>query len=667
MKMPDGSDACLQALRRIERLLRDGDAAVAFEQAQAWFAPARTPVRLRADLCNLTGAAAHALGLTDLAAQMWRQAIACAAPQPAVVPWFNLAQLHAEQGHLDDAENCLRTVLRLEPRHADAAARLGALLARSERLDDARAWLTTALEVDPGHAAAQADLALLWARAGQMVQAESAYARALLLDPTNASVHTHLGVLMAATRRPAQAVACHLRALELDPGLASAHTNLGLVLASLKRFDDALVHQQRAHALAPGSAQICTNLGNLLARRGDETSAEQLLRQAVAIDPHSASCHVNLGVLLADQGRDAAAEQHLRRALALRPGHALARLDLSTLLLAQGRYAEGWVLHEARHDPQLPDCGIAPPPLDVPAWAGESLTDKAILVWPEQGLGDQIQFCRFVPALKALGATRVTLVCQRPLQALFETVTGVDRVIVADVVDNAFHVEPADLGQHDVWTYPLSLPRWLRTELSSLPGASMPYLRAPVDRRHTWAARLTGHGTDSAEGRNGALRVGLVWRGNPLHSNDAQRSLPDLQTLAPLWSVPDVRFVSLQTGADSLQADGAPRGQPILALGGALQDFADTAAVLESLDLLICVDTSIAHLAGALGRPCWVMLPHRKTDWRWLRRRDESPWYPLGMRLYRQAARGDWPAVVTRLVQDLRAEVARRPRRHAPA
>jgi Tfp pilus assembly protein PilF len=460
--------------------------------------------------------------------------------------------------------------------------------------------------------------------------------------------------LLAATRRPALAALSHRRALAFEPRNASAHANLGLVLVTLKRTAQALAHQQRAHELAPDHPQIRSNLGNALARLGRDDEAEPHLREAVRLDPSAASSHLNLGVWLCDQGHEQEAEQRLRDAVALRPNYALARLDLSCLLLAQGRFDEGWRLHEARHDPALPDNGISGPNVGLAVWNGEPLHGKAVLIWPEQGLGDQIQFCRFALALKALGARRITLVCQQPLQTLFETLPGVDRVVAARIEDNAFHVEPQALGEHDYWVFPLSLPLRLRTQLSDLPGTPIPYLQAEPGRVARWRQRLH----DDAAAHPGAMRVGLVWRGNPAHNNDAQRSMPGLKTLAALWTVPGVRFVSLQTGAAAAQAQAMAAAQPLLALGHELLDFADTAAVLKTLDLLICVDTSIAHLAGALATPCWVMLPHRKTDWRWLKGREDSPWYPNGMRLFRQAERGAWGGVVQRVAHALRQRVS---------
>ncbi len=248
----------------------------------------------------------------------------------------------------------------------------------------------------------------------------------------------------------------------------------------------------------------------------------------------------------------------------------------------------------------------------------------------------------------------VACVCQQPLQALFETVPGVDRVVAADVVGNAFQIDAAELEGHDFWTFPISLAALLRTDLSKLPQAPLHYLHATPQRIEAWTRRCADHAY-------GMLRVGLVWRGNPRHHNDADRLLPDLATLAPLWSVRGVRFFSLQAGSAGQAALAPPPGQPLLHLGSESADFADTAAALDAMDLLICVDTSIAHLAGAMAMPCWVLLPQYRTDWRWLRDRDDSSWYPTGMRLFRQARRGDWAGVVERAREALTAWTERDP------
>jgi len=484
--------------------------------------------------------------------------------------------------------------------------------------------------------------------------AEACWRRAIDLDPGDAAALANLAVRLGETGRAAEAETCYRRVLALSPDHAAAHTNLGLLLQNRQQLDEAEAHLRRALALAPTSAAVLSNLGNLLAQRDAPIEAEACLRRALALDPHWAAAHNSLGVLLDTLQQDAAAEAHFRRALELRPGYPLARLSLAYLLLAQGRFDEGWPLYEARHDPALPDNGIAPPDVPFPRWHGESLAGRALLIWPEQGLGDQIQFCRYVPRLKALGAARITLVCQRQLQALFETLPGVDRVVAADVVDNVFQVDAAALTGHDVWSFPISIATLLRTDLSTLPQAPLPYLHAAPPRIETWTRRCADHA-------DGMLRVGLVWRGNPRHHNDAERSLPGLATLAKLWSVRGVRFFSLQAGSAGMAALTPPAGQPLQHLGSEFGDFAGTAAALAAMDLLICVDTSIAHLAGALAMPCWVLLPQHRTDWRWLRERDDSPWYPSGMRLFRQAQRGDWAALIERVRDALAAWAERHP------
>ncbi len=291
-------------------------------------------------------------------------------------------------------------------------------------------------------------------------------------------------------------------------------------------------------------------------------------------------------------GNHEAATAALVQALQLRPDHQRAISGLGMVLLGRGLYPQGWALYEARKS-------VDPTPLDggdIPEWNGDPLDRRRLLVWPEQGLGDEIQMARYIPLLK--GAGRVTLACSPPLARLFGDL-GVD----------IFPTEGAAPPPADVYVRNFSLPRLLGTTLETIPPA--PYLRAPADPK-----------------RDG---VGFVWRGDPTHPNDARRSLPSPDVLAPLGEVAEL--VDLQT----------PRG-----------DFLDTAARIQGLDLVVTVDTSMAHLAGALGMPCWVMLPAHGTDWRWLRGRADSPWYP-SLRLYRQTTPGDWAEVVARMKADLAA------------
>jgi Flp pilus assembly protein TadD len=442
-----------------------------------------------------------------------------------------------------------------------------------------------------------------------------------------AEAHFFEGVARLQVGEGAGAEASFREALRLDENLAEAHANLGLTLERQGRVREAEACYRAALALDVDQAQTHGNLATLLAGQKRFAEAEDAYHQAIRLVPESPSMWSNLGVLYASMKRDADAERCYGMALSLDKNHAGARFNLSYILLRQGRFEEGWACLEARdwHG------GLAAR-LPCPRWRGEPLAGKSFIIGVEAGLGDMIQFCRYASLLKAGGAARITLICHPPLKALFQTLVAVDKVVGLN--------EALPEGHYDYWTPPLSLPFLCGTREETIPAA-IPYLYARPEAVLRWAAELPG----------GGVRVGLVWKGNPAFENDADRSLPGLATLAPLWRVAGVRFASLQKGAGEGEAVTPPPGQPILSLP--LGDLADTAALVTNLDLVIAVDTAVAHLAGALGKPCWLLLPWYKTDWRWLEGREDSPWYPKVMRLFRQSAMGDWDSVVARVAQAL--------------
>jgi Flp pilus assembly protein TadD len=427
--------------------------------------------------------------------------------------------------------------------------------------------------------------------AGDFSGAEAYFEKAVQISPDFAEGYANLGLLLEKRGETESAEACYRRSIALNPQHSETHLNLGTLLANQKRFTEALAAYQRAIELKSHSPQAWSNLGVLYACMKRETEAERCHRTAIFLD---GSC-------------------------------AMARFNLSYLLLRQGRFEEGWSCLEARNG-----CATLPANLSVPRWQGEALTGKSVLIGYEAGLGDMIQFCRYAAVLKARGAASVTLICHPSLKILLATAEGVDTIIALD--------EPVPSSDWDFWTPLLSLPRCCKTRLESIP-AEIPYLHAPADRIEKWTPLLPKNG----------LRAGLVWKGNPLFENDADRSLPAIDVLAPLWSVDGVTFIGLQKGEG--EDETPPGGLQLIRLGPQLTDFADTAAVVACLDLVICVDTATAHLAGALGKPCWVLLPEYKTDWRWLADRVDSPWYPGVMRLYRQS--GDWSSVIARIIHDL--------------
>lgn len=413
------------------------------------------------------------------------------------------------------------------------------------------------------------------------------------------------------------AAASFKAALELQPDLAAAHVNLALLLEDQACPAEAERHYRQALGLEPGSVRTCLNFGALLQAQKRLDEAEDLYRQALEQDPGSPALWSNLGCLQAGRKQDDQAEQSLRIALGLDPSHCGARFNLSYVLLRQGRFAEGWQCFEARDWYAPFEQG-----LDCPRWQGEHLAGRKLLIVPEAGHGDMLQFCRYVALLKAEGPAHITLLCHPGLKRLFAG--------LADAVCCGDGDWPAVAP--DFWVPLLSLPRYFKTGLASIP-ASLPYLAPDPLLVKEWAGLL-----DVAPGN---LRVGLAWRGNPRFENDDERSLASLAQLAPLAQISGISYFSLQK-----EAAQPLEGLELIDLAPRLTDFADTAAAIANLDLVISVDTAVAHLAGALAKPCWLLLPDYKTDWRWLSGRADSPWYPGVMRLFRQPAGGGWAAVV---------------------
>ncbi len=449
-------------------LLAGGDARAALQLAhQAWSLQPHN-----ADLCNLIGVCAIALGDAGAAEQCWLRALALS--PDALEAHYNLALYYADSRRTSDAEHHFRQTLSIAPTHDGACARMGALLASMKRNKEA----------------------------------EQYYRRAVTLNPSN----------------------------------VEARANLGLLLESRGHLEEAEQMQRAALVLKPDSAEIHSNLANLLARGERTQEAEREYCLAIALNPQSAVARSNLGVLLAYAERDADAEQAFREALRLSPDYQAARLNLAILLLAQGRFAEGWRLHEARYHTDLPKPDAPLPALPGTPRRGEPQAGKSLLVWPEQGYGDTIQFCRYLPLLKKQGAAHITLVCRPALQSLMRTLEGVDAVLRIDDVGT--------IAPHDYWVRPMSLPLRCGLDSSFIP-ADIPYLHGSPERCAAWSPRLP----------EGKFLVGLVWRAIAMHENDARRSLPDLSTLAPLWDINNIQLVSLQYGIAVKRDDASAKQQ----------------------------------------------------------------------------------------------------------
>lgn len=428
-------------------------------------------------------------------------------------------------------------------------------------------------------------------------------------------------------------------ALFLHPTLAEAWANLALLAEAGSDWREAEACHRRAVTYAPELHQQWLNLGAFLLDRGRPEEGRQACEQAAALAPDAPEVWLNLGVAHLCGGSPDAAERCLRLALALRPDYAAARFNLAYLLLGQGRWQEGWACYESR--PWLR--GLAAH-FAQPRWQGEPLAGRHVLVVAEGGLGDAIHFVRFASRLKAAGAGRVSLLCHPPLLRLFQGLPNVDAV--------ASLGEAQGRTEGQLWVPLMSLPGLLDCRPDQAPSP-FPYLSADPVAGDRWQARLPQAGR----------RVGLAWQGNPAFENDSQRSLADLAVLAPLGGIPGLTWVGVQKGPGADRP--APPALALTNVGPWLEDMAETAALLCQLDLLITVDTAVAHLAGALGLPCWLLLPHYRVDWRWGGGsgdgngggQETSFWYP-SLRLFRQATPGDWPEVVARLAPALAAWAA---------
>ena len=602
----------------------------------------RALLALRADDAhahNNLGTVLYAMGRRADAEAAWRRAIAL---QPGHAEAHgNLGVVLQDEGRLHEAEAAWRAALALRPDHARSHTALGNVLRALGRHDDAAAAYHRALALNPRDADALGQLGALLHASGRFADAELAFRLAIAVRPAHAETHLNLGAVLMALARPNEAAAAYRVALSHRADYAQAHYNLGIALHALERLPEAEAAYRRAIACQPTLVQAHNNLGCVLRAQDRLADAADAFRGALAVGADLAEAHNNLGGVLKELGQLPQAEAAYRRALALRADYADAQFGLASLLLSLGQFDEGWALYESRYAQPGFVHHRTRSLLRCPQWRGEPLAGRSVLVWQEDGLGDMLQFGRYFVQLKAQGAAHVAFACMPALRPLFVRVPGVDAVLDHDEAS-------AQSSQYDCWTSLLSVPLHLRTTPDTIP-APLRFVPEPA-RVERWRARL-----DAAHGRR---RVGLVWKGNPRHHNDAHRSLPSLAALAPLWRVPGIEFVSLQKGQGEEEARNAPPHQPIVAPGDEIADFADTAAIVELLDLVICVDTSSAHLAASMGKPCWVMLPGRDVDWRWLRGRDDSPWYPGSPRLFWPGAQETWGALVERVAEAFAAWAA---------
>ncbi|WP_322055337.1 tetratricopeptide repeat protein [Paraburkholderia bannensis] len=587
---------------------------------------------------------------------------------------FSAALAAHGAGRLDEAQAVYQALIEQDPAHTDALHYLGVVLHQHgdhrgalELMDralqhapsDAICWsnralaaralglhgeaahyLREALRLNPGFADAHNNLALTLRDMGDLAGAARHCRAALALNPAATDARLNLGSVLAKLGRYEEALACYREALELAGDDAALHFNMANALRALGDDAAAIAHYRRCVDLAPGYAAAWVNLGTALGQSGDYREAERCYREAVALEPNAANL-VCLGASLGAQGRNDEEAPYYEQALALDPEHADARQNLVWLKLKRGEYREGWAEYARRWRA----CDYAPFDIEgIAEWRGEPLEGKRVLLVHEQGYGDQIQFVRYVTEIAARGAS-VDVCITQPLQLLAQSVPGVHR---------AWTGKPA--GDYDYWIYAMSAPSVCRTELDTIP-ATVPYLFARDVEIVAWKARVEKVASKAA----GRRRIGLVWAGNPGFYNDRNRSVA-LAAFAPLFALDKLDWFSLQKGdAARAQLAALESGATLHDFTDELRDFGDTAALIMNLDIVIAVDTSVAHLAGALGKPVWVLVP-ANGEWRWLEKRADSPWYPTA-RLFRQEEVGDWSTAIAALREALEKKPKRVSRR----
>ncbi len=537
-------------------------------------------------------------------------------------------------GQFPAAEQIYRQILAVDPRNVNAIQLLGALAYQSGQSEQAIDLLRQAIALDPRQPMYHSNLGNALRTIGNLEEAEASCRRAVELQPSYAEAHNNLGVVLEQRGQLPEAAKCFREAVRQKPDYAEAYYNLGLAMKRLGQLDKAVPCYARAVRYRPNYAEAHCSLAKALKDLHREREALVSYAEALRLKPSYPEALNGRGAIYLEQGRIAEAIDHFTEAVALRPKGADSHLNRGLALLQLGRFTAGWPEYEWRF--QFED--MPERQLPKPRWQGESLAGRTILLHAEQGLGDTIHFVRYAVILAEQGA-RVIVECQRPLLPLLKTCPGIAQLVASG----------DELPEFDFHCPMMSVPGVVGTTVETIP-ASPAYLAAEPDRIDRWRQEL---------GSDGQFRIGIAWQGNPQLSDDRRRSFR-LSEFAPLAAVPGVQLFSLQKGPGEEQL--CKQSWSCIDLASRIdppgEAFLDTAAVMNVLDLVVSSDTSILHLAGALGVRAWAALTYA-PDWRWLLDRPDTPWYP-SVRLFRQSLQDDWTSVFAQMAAVLRSELAAR-------
>lgn len=568
--------------------------------------------------------------------------------------YFNLGMTYCQEGQLVKAEESFRRAISLNPNNLQASNNLAVVLWQRGLFGEAEEVLNQTLRIDPNYGDAHRNLGILLKKTGRLTEAQQHYQEAIRLNryDTNAyynlarlfeergllsqtgEVLFRLGIALYEQDLLAEAEDVFRKSIALKGKSSDGYYNLGITLKDLGKLTEAIEAYQQAIALKPDYSEAYNNIGNVLLELGKLEEAEENCRKALTIRPDNVNAYVNLGNILRAKGvlthhqpLSRQAEQAYRHAITINPSQASTHVTLALFLLLQGNFEEGWEEYEWR----LQSDEVTLPPSPCPQWHGEDLGQKTLLLMTEQGMGDAIHFVRYLPILQNRGI-KLKLLCDHSLVSLFQESFPIE-IIPKD--------EEKELPAHDVHLPLMSLPRLLATNLENIP-LPIPYLKVSKQP----AVILEGN----------HFKVGIVWGTSITNKELYKRKTCPANLFLQLLSIPQLALYSLQVGKDAEAIRSHIDNQQLFDLSGKLQDFADTATVIEQLDLVITVDTAVAHLAGAMGKPVWTLLPF-VPDWRWLLDRQDSPWYPT-MRLFRQPKLGDWEGVFEQVKEKLKLVVA---------
>jgi tetratricopeptide (TPR) repeat protein len=536
----------------------------------------------------------------------------------------NLGIAYAESGNLEAAEGAYREALRFRSDFPEVQNNLGNLLYRMGRVEDSLAAYEAATALRPDYAEAHANRGDACVSQGKGDEALDAYRKAVEAAPNWPTAWFKLGNVLFQGNDFERALRAHQRSIDLNPNHLRGLTNLGATLEKLGRYEEAATVLRHALVLAPDEVSGLKNLGHVILKLGHVGEGLHLIRRAVELAPDDPDAHYTLGNALLRMERLQEALACYARVRELQPDTARAYFAPASVLLMNGQYKDGWAAYESRFDMAAYKSNVAN--VHERLWDGGDLKGRRLLVHVEQGFGDTLQFARYVPLLRErVGDGKIFMLCEPELFRILETLDGVDEF---------FQLRSDTTVTYDLQVPLLSLSHRFGTTLETVPNQT-PYVRVP-----------TGTKAKIRRRKGTKLRVAFVWAGRPTHSDDKFRSCT-VNWFANLFDIPGIDFYGIQWGPRAAELEPHLKRRNVFSMTDKLTDFAETAAIIDQVDLVIAIDTAVAHLAGALGKPVWTILPFG-GEWRWLFRREDTPWYP-NMRLFRQAILGDWRPVFQRI------------------